>query len=55
MNENNLNGIPDLNQALSFAGQYEEYNYLQVWGLFLLMDAIQINLFHYNMELQVRL
>ncbi len=40
MNEDNLKGIPDLNQALSLTEQYEEYKYLRVWGLFILIDAI---------------
>ncbi|MHA1561095.1 MAG: hypothetical protein ACTSPA_03140 [Promethearchaeota archaeon] len=40
MNDNNFADIPDLNQALSLTEQYEEYRYLRVWGLFLLIDAI---------------
>ena len=40
MNDNNFADIPDLNQALSLTEQYEEYKYLRVWGLFILIDAI---------------
>ena len=48
MNDNNFAEIPDLNRALSFTEQYEEYKYLRVWGIFILIDAIVvllINLF----------
>lgn len=40
MKDNNSVDIPDLNQALSLTEQYEEYKYLRVWGLFILIDAI---------------
>ncbi len=40
MNDNYSSEIPDLNQALNFTEQYEEYKYLRVWGLFILIDAI---------------
>lgn len=42
MKDNNFTEIPDLNQALSFTEQYEEYKYLRVWGVFILIDAIVI-------------
>ena len=40
MKNNNFADIPNLNQALSLTEQYEEYKYLRVWGLFILIDAI---------------
>lgn len=40
MKNNNFADIPDLNQALSLTEQYEEYKYLRVWGVFILIDAI---------------
>jgi hypothetical protein len=40
MIDKNFSEIPDLNQALRYTEQYEEYKYLRVWGVFILIDAI---------------
>ncbi|WP_371806159.1 hypothetical protein [Candidatus Lokiarchaeum ossiferum] len=42
MSENNLNKIPDLNQALSLTQKYEEFKYMRIWGIFLLIDALTL-------------
>ena len=46
MDGKNVTEVPDLHQALSFTEKYEEYQYLRVWGLFILIDAVAIFLFH---------
>ena len=42
MKDNNFADIPDLDQALNLTEQYEEYKYLRVWGIFILIDAIVV-------------
>ena len=55
MKDNNSIDIPDLNQALSLTEQYEEYKYLRVWGLFILIDAIVVHLLNLSITLSFNL
>ncbi|UYP47561.1 hypothetical protein NEF87_003846 [Candidatus Lokiarchaeum ossiferum] len=40
MTENVSDALPDITNALHITQQYEEYNFLRLWGIFLLIDSL---------------